>query len=90
MARETCHYWDEQLAKYWDSGFTIQEYSELKELPYENVRRWIRLLKQKREGKQDKDISLEIVELLKSSADKCGSTSWGKIDDRRNSQPQNL
>ena len=35
MARETRQYWDEQLAEYWDSGFTIQEYSELKDLPYE-------------------------------------------------------
>lgn len=37
MARETRQYWDEQLAEYWDSGFTIQEYSELKELSYERV-----------------------------------------------------
>ncbi len=28
----------------WDSGLTIQEYSELKELPYESTRRWIRVL----------------------------------------------
>ena len=27
----------------WDSGLTIQEYSELKELPYESTRRWIRV-----------------------------------------------
>ena len=35
---------EEQLSEYWDSGLTIQEYSELKELPYESVRRWIRVL----------------------------------------------
>ena len=32
---------EEQLSEYWDSGLTIQEYSELKELPYESARRWI-------------------------------------------------
>ena len=32
------------MAEYWDSGLTIQEYSELKELPYESTRRWIRVL----------------------------------------------
>ena len=31
-------------SEYWDSGLTIQEYSELKELPYESTRRWIRVL----------------------------------------------
>lgn len=44
MGREGRDYWVEQLAEYWESGLTIQEYSELKELPYESVRRWIRVL----------------------------------------------
>ena len=37
MGREGRDYWVEQLAEYWESGLTIQEYSELKELPYEKV-----------------------------------------------------
>ena len=41
MGREGRDYWEEQLSEYWDSGLTIQEYSELKELPYESTRRWI-------------------------------------------------
>ena len=44
-------YWREQLSEYWDGGLTIQEYCELKDLPYENVRRWIGILKKEREGK---------------------------------------
>ena len=43
-------YWEQELSEYWDSGLTVQEYSELKELPYESVRRWIRRLKQERPG----------------------------------------
>ena len=35
MGREGRDYWEMQLSEYWDSGLTIQEYSELKELPYE-------------------------------------------------------
>ena len=35
MGREGRDYWEAQLSEYWDSGLTIQEYSELKELPYE-------------------------------------------------------
>ena len=30
----SCDYRKEQLLEYWDSGLTIQEYSELKELSY--------------------------------------------------------
>ena len=44
MGRKGRDYWVEQLSEYWESGLTIQEYSELKELPYESVRRWIRVL----------------------------------------------
>ena len=40
MGREGRDYWEAQLSEYWDSGLTIQEYSELKELPYESTRRW--------------------------------------------------
>ncbi len=37
-------YWREQLSEYWDGGLTIQEYCELKDLPYKNTRRWIAAL----------------------------------------------
>lgn len=39
MARESRQYWEDQLSEYWGSGLTIQEYSELKELPYKSMRR---------------------------------------------------
>ena len=48
--RRSREYWEQELSEYWDSGLTVQEYSELKELPYESVRRWIRQLKQERPG----------------------------------------
>ena len=48
MGREGRDYWEAQLSEYWDSGLTIQEYSELKELPYESTRRWIRVLQKAR------------------------------------------
>ena len=38
MGREGRDYWEAQLSEYWDSGLTIQEYSELKELSYESKR----------------------------------------------------
>ena len=43
MGREGRDYWEAKLSEYRDSGLTIQEYSELKELPYESTRRWIRV-----------------------------------------------
>ena len=49
--RRSRDYWREQLSEYWDGGLTIQEYCELKDLPYENVRRWIGILKKEREEK---------------------------------------
>lgn len=39
--RRSRDYWREQLSEYWDGGLTIQEYCELKDLPYENVRRYV-------------------------------------------------
>ena len=56
-------YWREQLSEYWDGGLTIQEYCELKDLPYENVRRWIGILKKEREGKSPASGELEFVEV---------------------------
>lgn len=54
-------YWREQLSEYWDGGLTIQEYCELKDLPYESVRRWIGILKKEREGKSPASGELEFV-----------------------------
>ena len=44
MGREGRDYWETQLSEYWDSCLTIQEYSELKELPYESTHCWSRVL----------------------------------------------
>ncbi len=63
MGRERRDYWEAQLSEYWNSGLTIQEYSELKELPYESTRRWIRVLQKIRlDGAGDSE-SLELVEV---------------------------
>ena len=64
MGREGREYWVEQLSEYWESGLTIQEYSELKELPYESARRWIRVLQKSRPD--DACGSLELVEVSPS------------------------
>ena len=63
MGREGRDYWVEQLSEYWDSGLTIQEYSELKELPYESTRRWIRVLEKVRQDGVIGSASLELVEV---------------------------
>ena len=63
MGREGRDYWEEQLSEYWDSGLTIQEYSELKELPYESTRRWIRVLQKARQDGASGSASLELVEV---------------------------
>ena len=63
MGREGRDYWEEQLSEYWDSGLTIQEYSELKELPYESTRRWIRVLEKARQDGAIGSASLELVEI---------------------------
>ena len=48
--------------KFKDSGLTIQEYSELKELPYESTRRWIRMLQKARQDGTSASKSLELIE----------------------------
>ena len=63
MGREGRDYWEAQLSEYWDSGLTIQEYSELKELPYESTRRWIRVLQKARQDDASDPESLELVEV---------------------------
>ncbi len=57
--RRSREYWEQELSEYWDSGLTVQEYSKLKELPYESVRRWIRRLKQER----TEDAKVDFVEV---------------------------
>ena len=52
IGRSNCH-----------SGLTIQEYSELKELPYESTRRWIRVLEKTRQDGASAPESLELVEV---------------------------
>jgi hypothetical protein len=63
MAREDARqYWEEQLAEYWGSGFSIPEYCELKELSYESARRWVRIFEKERNtasGTED-----EVIELV--------------------------
>ena len=63
MGREGQDYWEAQLSEYWDSGLTIQEYSELKELPYESTRRWIRMLQKARQDGTSASESLELIEI---------------------------
>ena len=69
MGREGRDYWEEQLSEYWDSGLTIQEYSELKELPYESTRRWIRVLEKARQAGAIGSASLELVEVKSLQTD---------------------
>lgn len=69
MGREGRDYWEEQLSEYWDSGLTIQEYSELKELPYESTRRWIRVLGKARQDGVIGSASLELVEVKSLQTD---------------------
>ena len=64
---ETKQYWMDQLSEYWNSGFTIQEYCELKELSYESARRWIALLKKERESQTQTEEPLEFVEVTPDS-----------------------
>jgi len=65
MRRGGRAYWEEQLSEYWESGLTIQEYGELKDLPYESLRRWIRLLK---DGDPKAESSpVELVEVVSST-----------------------
>ena len=63
MGREGRDYWEAQLSEYWDSGLTIQEYSEFKELPYESPRRWIRVLQKTSQDGANDSAALELVEV---------------------------
>ena len=82
MGREGRDYWEEQLSEYWDSGLTIQEYSELKELPYESTRRWIRVLEKARQDGAIGSASLELVEVkpLQTDASKRPASSMVMVD----------
>ena len=70
MGREGRDYWEEQLSEYRDSGLTIQEYSELKELPYESTRHCIRVLEKERQDGASGSASLALVavKLLQTEA----------------------
>lgn len=66
MAREDARqYWEEQLSEYWNSGFSIPEYCELKELSYESARRWVRIFEKERGGvsRQAEENVIELVEV---------------------------
>ncbi len=66
MAREDVRsYWEEQLAEYRGSGFSIPEYCELKELPYESARRWVRIFEKEGGGAsgQAEENALELIEV---------------------------
>ena len=79
MGREGRDYWVEQLSEYWESGLTIQEYSDLKELPYESVRRWSRLLQKARQAESTESEPLELVEagsLIAGSGTVSGILLW--------------
>ena len=78
-------YWEEQLSEYWDSGLTIQEYSELKELPYKNTRRWIAALKRDRESKSNTSGDLGLVEVsLPAESPKVSQQSppWDRCEEQ--------
>jgi len=78
-------YWTEQLSEYWGSGFSIQEYCELKELPFENTKRWIRFFEKECNGVSEKSAPatpevpepprLEMVEVKPSLARVCSGNS---------------
>ena len=80
MGREGRDYWEVQLSEYWASGLTIQEYSELKELPYESTRRWIRVLQKSRQNGANDAESLELVEVTPLQAKaRDGSGIWLQV-----------
>ena len=82
---ESRQYWAAQLVEYWDSGFSIQEYCELKELPFENTKRWIRVFEKERNGVTEKSVPegvevpnpprLEMVEVKPPLARGCSGNS---------------
>ena len=76
MGRKGCEYWMEQLSEYWESGLTIQKHRDLKELPYESVRRWIRVLQKARPD--DTGGSLDLVEVA-SAIPSAGNAPMRKL-----------
>ena len=75
MEHEGRDYWEALLSEYWVSGLTIQEYSELKELPYESTRRWIRVLEKARQDAVSNTEPLELVEVKPLPAVKVTTSS---------------
>lgn len=68
-------YWSDQLAEYWDSGFSIHEYCELKDLSFENTKRWIRVFEKERNGVTEKRVPavVEIPEPVCRGEDRQGA-----------------
>ena len=52
MQRHSRQFWEEQLREYWDSGFTVSEYSELIGQSKWTVQDWIRKLKAEHESSE--------------------------------------
>ena len=77
MGRESRWYWEDQLSEYWENGFSIQEYSELKELPYERVRGWGRVMQKARQDDALESASLELAEV--ASIPDIGNASGSKL-----------
>ena len=63
MKRGLREYWEEQLSEYRNSGLTIQEYSDLKDLPYETKER------------APKAASLKLVELISLAVGPCATSA---------------
>jgi len=72
MKRGLREYWEEQLSEYRNSGLTIQEYSDLKDLPYETGRRWTVYLKKERAPEA---APLKLVELISLAVGPCATSA---------------
>lgn len=66
---------------YWDRGLTIQESSELKELPCESTRRWIRVSQKARQDGASESDAPESVVVKPLPADmRAGNGIWLLVD----------
>lgn len=66
---------------YWDRGLTIQESSELKELPCESTRRWIRVSQKARQDGASESEAPELVVVKPLPADtRAGNGIWLLVD----------
>ncbi len=66
---------------YWDRGLTIQESSELKELPCQSTRRWIRVAQKARQDGASESEAPELVVVKPLPADtRAGNGIWLLVD----------